>query len=90
MGRCPNPSPPHHLDAPRRVYEEILAVPVTKGKKSKKEQFAGAAYTTTVEVREMEGTGDRCVCEGGWRRGLHMVNAWNGKGNNLVRAPPAQ
>ncbi len=25
-------------------------MPVTKGKKSKKEQFAGAAYTTTVEA----------------------------------------
>ena len=38
-------------------------MPVTKGKKSKKEQFAGAAYTTTVEVREMkgQGTGDSCV-----------------------------
>jgi hypothetical protein len=35
----------------RRVYEELLAVPVTKGKKSTKEQFAGAFYTTTVEVR---------------------------------------
>lgn len=35
----------------RRVYEDILAVPVTKGRKSKKEQFAGADYTTTVEVR---------------------------------------
>lgn len=34
----------------RRVYEELLAVPVIKGKKSKKEQFAGAAYTTTVEA----------------------------------------
>ncbi len=32
------------------MYEELLAVPVTKGRKSKKEQFAGAYYTTTVEV----------------------------------------
>jgi hypothetical protein len=32
------------------VYEELLAVPVMKGKKSTKEQFAGALYTTTVEV----------------------------------------
>jgi hypothetical protein len=32
------------------VYEDVLAVPVTKGKKSKKEQFAGAFYTTTVEA----------------------------------------
>lgn len=33
-----------------RVYEELMAVPVTKGRKSAKEQFAGAHYTTTVEV----------------------------------------
>jgi prolyl-tRNA synthetase len=39
------------LDLYARVYEELMAVPVTKGKKSKKEQFAGAHYTTTVEVR---------------------------------------
>ncbi len=32
------------------VYQDILAVPVIKGRKSKKEQFAGAAYTTTVEA----------------------------------------
>ncbi|GFH29788.1 predicted protein, partial [Haematococcus lacustris] len=37
------------LELYRRVYEELLAVPVIKGKKSKKEQFAGAFYTTTVE-----------------------------------------
>ncbi|PNH12709.1 DNA repair protein UVH3 [Tetrabaena socialis] len=35
---------------PRGVYEDVLAVPVIKGKKSKKEQFAGAFYTTTVEA----------------------------------------
>ena len=39
------------LDFYARVYQELLAVPVMKGKKSKKEQFAGALYTTTVEVR---------------------------------------
>jgi hypothetical protein len=33
------------------VYEELLAVPVTKGVKSEAEKFAGALYTTTVEVR---------------------------------------
>eukprot|EP00195_Chlamydomonas_chlamydogama_P010373 CAMPEP_0202894502 /NCGR_PEP_ID=MMETSP1392-20130828/3899_1 /ASSEMBLY_ACC=CAM_ASM_000868 /TAXON_ID=225041 /ORGANISM="Chlamydomonas chlamydogama, Strain SAG 11-48b" /LENGTH=539 /DNA_ID=CAMNT_0049579229 /DNA_START=202 /DNA_END=1821 /DNA_ORIENTATION=- len=38
------------LELYRRVYEELLAVPVTKGRKSKKEQFAGAFYTTTVEA----------------------------------------
>ena len=38
------------LDLYRRVYEELLAVPVVKGKKSSKEKFAGADYTTSVEA----------------------------------------
>lgn len=37
------------LDLYRRVYEELLAVPVVPGRKSEKEKFAGALYTTTVE-----------------------------------------
>lgn len=38
------------LDLYRRIYEELLAVPVCKGVKSEKEKFAGALYTTTVEA----------------------------------------
>lgn len=38
------------LELYRRIYEEFLAVPVTKGKKSELEKFAGGLYTTTVEV----------------------------------------
>lgn len=38
------------LDLYAGVYEDLLAVPVIKGTKSKKETFAGADYTTTVEV----------------------------------------
>jgi len=38
------------LELYRRVYEELLAVPVVRGRKSKKEQFAGAFFTTTVEA----------------------------------------
>ncbi|KAJ7746956.1 hypothetical protein DFH07DRAFT_748017 [Mycena maculata] len=37
------------LDLYRRVYEELLAVPVIAGVKSEKEKFAGGLYTTTVE-----------------------------------------
>ncbi|KAJ2891259.1 ribose-phosphate pyrophosphokinase 1, partial [Coemansia aciculifera] len=33
----------------RRVYEELLAVPVIEGVKSQKEKFAGGVATTTVE-----------------------------------------
>ncbi|CAE7525634.1 Eprs1 [Symbiodinium sp. KB8] len=38
------------LDLYARVYEEYLAVPVIKGRKSEKEKFAGGHYTTTVEA----------------------------------------
>lgn len=38
------------LELYKRVYEELLAVPVCKGTKSSKEKFAGADYTTTVEA----------------------------------------
>jgi len=37
------------LDLYRRVYEELLAVPVVKGQKTEKEKFAGGLYTTTIE-----------------------------------------
>ncbi|XP_075982844.1 glutamyl-prolyl-tRNA synthetase isoform X3 [Anticarsia gemmatalis] len=37
------------LDLYARVYEELLAVPVVKGRKTEKEKFAGSEYTTTVE-----------------------------------------
>lgn len=37
------------LDLYRRVYEELLAVPVIPGVKSEKEKFAGGSFTTTVE-----------------------------------------
>lgn len=33
-----------------RVYEDLLAVPVIKGRKTEKEKFAGGDYTTTVEA----------------------------------------
>lgn len=38
------------LDLYARVYEELLAVPVIKGRKSEKEKFAGGRFTTTVEA----------------------------------------
>lgn len=37
------------LDLYKGIYEELLAVPVVKGKKTENEKFAGADYTTTVE-----------------------------------------
>ncbi|KAH9630766.1 hypothetical protein HF086_000994 [Spodoptera exigua] len=38
------------LDLYARVYEELMAIPVIKGRKSEKEKFAGGDYTTTVEA----------------------------------------
>ncbi|XP_072930120.1 bifunctional glutamate/proline--tRNA ligase [Epargyreus clarus] len=38
------------LELYRRVYEELLAIPVVRGRKTEKEKFAGGAYTTTVEA----------------------------------------
>lgn len=38
------------LELYRRIYEEYLAIPVIKGKKSELEKFAGGLYTTSVEV----------------------------------------
>ncbi len=37
------------LDLYRRVYEELLAVPMIKGIKTEKEKFAGGDFTTTIE-----------------------------------------
>ena len=34
----------------RRVYEELLAIPVIPGRKTEKEKFAGGDYTTTIEA----------------------------------------
>lgn len=37
------------LDLYTRVYTDLLAIPVIKGKKTEKEKFAGADWTTTIE-----------------------------------------
>lgn len=38
------------LDLYASVYEDLLAIPVVKGRKSDREKFAGGLYTTTVEA----------------------------------------
>jgi prolyl-tRNA synthetase len=38
------------LDLYCRIYEELLAVPVTPGLKTETEKFAGGLYTTTVKA----------------------------------------
>ena len=37
------------LEAYRKTYEELLAIPVTLGRKSDREKFAGADYSVTAE-----------------------------------------
>jgi len=38
------------LEEYARVYEELLAIPVVRGRKTEKEKFAGGDFTTTVEA----------------------------------------
>lgn len=38
------------LDIYASVYEDLLAIPVVRGRKTEKEKFAGGDYTTTVEA----------------------------------------
>ncbi|GAB1869130.1 Bifunctional aminoacyl-tRNA synthetase [Camponotus japonicus] len=38
------------LDIYAKVYEDLLAVPIIKGRKTEKEKFPGGDYTTTVEA----------------------------------------
>jgi len=40
----------HILDLYSEVYKSLLAVPVIKGRKTEKEKFAGADWTTTIEA----------------------------------------
>ena len=43
------------LDIYGEIIEELLAIPVLKGKKTEKEKFAGAEYTLTVEMLMHDG-----------------------------------
>jgi len=38
------------LELYAQVYEDHLAIPVVRGRKTEKEKFAGGEYTTTVEA----------------------------------------
>jgi len=55
------------LELYAQVYQDLLAVPVIKGKKTEKEKFAGGLYTTTVEAfvpsngRGIQGATSHCL-----------------------------
>lgn len=49
------------LDFYAQVYEELLAVPVIKGRKSEKEKFAGADYSLSIETFLPSGKAVQCA-----------------------------
>lgn len=49
-----------YLDEYKRLAEEMLALPVLTGKKTEKEKFAGAKYTTTIEAFMPDGKALQC------------------------------
>lgn len=55
------------LELYRKIYEEFLAIPVVKGRKSELEKFAGGLYTTSVEAfipntgRGIQGATSHCL-----------------------------
>lgn len=80
----------------RQVYEELLAVPVVPGTKSRKEKFAGADDTSTVEVCPL-----LCRCTVGlkstlgwhvnaaaWSAGFHPRDWQGNPGRDFTRAWP--
>src|SRR3989344_4890541 len=48
------------LDEYENLCKELLAIPVIKGKKTEKEKFAGALYTTTIEAFMPDGKSLQC------------------------------
>ena len=49
------------LDVYTDVYQDLLAIPVLKGKKSDKEKFAGALYTLSIETLLPNGKAIQCA-----------------------------
>ncbi|KAM3246435.1 hypothetical protein P3L10_008202 [Capsicum annuum] len=76
------------LELYRRIYEEFLAVPVGKGKKSELEKFAGGLYTTTVEAfipntgRGIQGATSHCLGQSFAK--IFEINFENEKGEKAM------
>ncbi|KAF5749294.1 tRNA synthetase-related family protein [Tripterygium wilfordii] len=72
----------------RRIYEEFLAVPVIKGKKSEMEKFAGGLYTTSVEAfipntgRGIQGATSHCLGQNFAK--MFEINFENEKGEKAM------
>lgn len=71
-----------------RIYEEYLAVPVIKGKKSEHEKFAGGLYTTSVEAfipntgRGIQGATSHCLGQNFAK--MFEINFENDKGEKAM------
>ncbi|KAI3440975.1 Protein transport protein SEC23 [Psidium guajava] len=76
------------LELYRRIYEEYLAVPVIKGKKSEMEKFAGGYYTTSVEAfipdtgRGIQGATSHCLGQNFAK--MFEINFENEKGEKAM------
>ncbi|KAK8980930.1 hypothetical protein V6N11_059623 [Hibiscus sabdariffa] len=76
------------LELYRRIYEEFLAIPVTKGRKSELEKFAGGLYTTSVEAfipntgRGIQGATSHCLGQNFAK--MFEINYENEKGEKAM------
>ncbi|CAN4098421.1 unnamed protein product [Withania somnifera] len=76
------------LELYKRIYEEFLAVPISKGKKSELEKFAGGLYTTTVEAfipntgRGIQGATSHCLGQNFAK--MFEINFENEKGEKAM------
>ncbi|GMP87311.1 hypothetical protein CsSME_00039738 [Camellia sinensis var. sinensis] len=76
------------LELYRCIYEEYLAIPVIKGKKSEHEKFAGGLYTTSVEVfipntgRGIQGATSHCLGQNFAK--MFEINFENEKGEKTM------
>ncbi|KAA8528150.1 hypothetical protein F0562_035599 [Nyssa sinensis] len=76
------------LELYRRIYEEYLAIPVVKGKKSELEKFAGGLYTTSVEAfipntgRGVQGATSHCLGQNFAK--MFEINFENEKGEKAM------
>ncbi|CAL5352139.1 unnamed protein product [Camellia sinensis] len=76
------------LELYRCIYEEYLAIPVIKGKKSEHEKFAGGLYTTSVEAfipntgRGIQGATSHCLGQNFAK--MFEINFENEKGEKTM------
>ncbi|CAL9084482.1 unnamed protein product [Musa textilis] len=76
------------LELYRKIYEEFLAIPVVKGRKSELEKFAGGYYTTSVEAfipntgRGIQGATSHCLGQNFAK--MFQINFENDKGEKAM------